>query len=46
MTESTVLAPTINASTVALTTARAGLISMRPDSVPANSVLISISAPQ
>jgi hypothetical protein len=46
MTESTVPAPTMNESTVALIAARAGFISMRPYSAPANATLISINAPQ
>lgn len=44
MTESTVPAPTTNESTAALIAVRAGLVSMRPYSAPANSTLIGINA--
>jgi hypothetical protein len=46
MTESTVLAPTINASTVAPIAAGGGFISMRPDPAPAITARIYINAPQ
>jgi hypothetical protein len=46
MTESTVLAPTINESAVAVIAARADFISMRPYRAPANAARIGINAPQ